>query len=197
MRRDLATSARAVVVLTILLGLLYPIAVWGIGRVAFPGKAGGSKIENASGQVVGSRLIGQDFGTKKQYFHSRPSATGYNPAATYFANRGPNAKSASAFYEKQLAAYLELEGAYVTGLDAAGVPVDAVTASASGVDPHISPANAGLQAHRIAELRNLPLERVQQLIDDHTDRRFLGLLGEPGVNVLELNLALDQEAPVQ
>lgn len=218
MRRDITTSVRAVIVLTILLGLLYPLAVWGIGQVAFPGRANGSKIHSADGKLIGSRLLGQDFsrpvldakGKPKQdadgnaitepdpkYFQGRPSATGNSPAATYFANRGPNAKSATIFYQETLAGYVALEGPYTPGLDAAGVPVDAATDSGSGVDPHISEANARIQANRVAKVRNLPVDRVRQLIDDHTDGRFLGLLGEPGVNVLELNLALDKEAPIK
>jgi potassium-transporting ATPase KdpC subunit len=217
MRRDLTTSILAVVVFTVLLGLLYPFAVWGIGQAAFPGKAGGSQV-HVDGKLVGSTLIGQDFsrpvldrnGKPKQdakgnpvtepdpkWFQERPSADSYNPAGTFFANRGPNQASAEAFYKQGLAAYVALERPYDHGLSAAQVPVDAVTASASGVDPQISKANALIQAHRIAAVRHLPLARVDQLIAQHTDGRFAGLLGEPGVNVLELNLALDKEAPVR
>jgi K+-transporting ATPase ATPase C chain len=195
MRRDLVTSILAVVVFTVLLGLAYPFAVWGIGQVAFLGKADGSQV-HVAGKLVGSTLIGQDFSKHPQYFQSRPSADAYNPAGTFFANRGPNQASAVAFYRKGLAAYVALERPYDPGLTAARVPVDAVTASASGVDPHISKANALIQAHRIAAVRHLPLARVNRLIAQHTDGRFAGLLGEPGVNVLELNLALDKEAPV-
>ncbi|HZV75400.1 MAG TPA: potassium-transporting ATPase subunit C [Conexibacter sp.] len=217
MRRDLTTSLLAVVVFTVLLGLLYPFAVWGIGQVAFPGKADGSQIR-MHGKLIGSTLIGQDFsrpvldrhGKPKQdakgkpvtepdpkWFQERPSADAYNPAGTFFANRGPNQASTVAFYKGGLAAYIALERPYDRGLTAAQVPVDAVTASASGVDPHISKANALIQAHRIAAVRHLPLDRVHQLIDDHTDGRFAGLLGEPGVNVVELNIALDKEAPAK
>lgn len=216
MRRDLTTSILAVVVFTVLLGLLYPFAVWGVGQVAFPGKAGGSQI-HVDGKLVGSSLLGQDFsrpvldsaGKPKEdedgnvvtepdpkWFQGRPSATGYNPAGTYFSNRGPNQRSAVEFYAGALAAYLALERPHSPGLTKADVPVDAVTTSASGVDPHISKANALIQARRIAAVRDLPLDRVHQLIDDSTDGRFAGLLGEPGVNVLELNIALDKEAPV-
>jgi K+-transporting ATPase ATPase C chain len=218
MRRDIITSVRAVIVLTILLGILYPVVVWGVGQAAFPGRANGSQIHSADGKLVGSRLLGQDFsrpvlnanGKPKKdadgnaitepdpkYFQGRPSATGYSPSATFFANRGPNSKSAVIFYKAQLAGYVALEGPYTPGLTTSGVPVDAVTDSASGVDPHISQANARIQANRIAKVRNLPLARVKQLIADNTDGRFLGLLGEPGVNVLELNLALDKEAPIK
>jgi potassium-transporting ATPase KdpC subunit len=194
MRRELTTSILAVVVFTVLLGLLYPFAVWGIGQVAFSGKADGSQI-HMDGRVIGSTLIGQDFSKHPEYFQSRPSATGYSASATYFANRGPNQASTVAFYRTELARYVARERRYVPGLTAAQIPVDAVTASASGVDPHISTANALIQAHRIAAVRRLPLDRVHRLIDDHTDGRFAGLLGEPGVNVVELNIALDKEAP--
>jgi potassium-transporting ATPase KdpC subunit len=195
MRRDLTTSILAVVVFTVLLGVVYPFAVWGVGQVAFPGKADGSQI-HMHGKLIGSRLIGQDFSKHLEWFQSRPSATGYSPSATYFANHGPNQGSTVAFYKDNLARYVARERRYVPGLRAADVPVDAVTASASGVDPHISKANALIQAHRIAAVRHLPLDRVHQLIDDHTDGRFAGLLGEPGVNVVELNIALDTKAPV-
>jgi K+-transporting ATPase ATPase C chain len=194
MRRDIVTSILAVVVFTVLLGLLYPFAVWGIGQVAFPGKADGSQI-HMNGKVIGSSLIGQDFSKHPEYFQSRPSQTSYDPSATFFSNRGPNQRSAVVFYRGELARYLTRERRYVPSLTAAQVPVDAVTTSASGVDPHVSKANARIQAHRIAAVRKLPLDRVQQLIDDYTDGRFAGLLGEPGVNVVELNIALDKEAP--
>lgn len=217
MRRDLISAALAVVVLTLLLGLAYPFAVWGIGQVAFPGKADGSQI-HVDGRLVGSSLLGQDFsrpvldrdGRPKvdeegeavvepdpKYFQGRPSATGYNPAGTYFSNRGPNQGSAVEFYEEVLAAYLAFERPFSPGLSESDVPVDAVTTSASGVDPHISEANARIQARRVAEVRGLPLDRVEQLLDDSIDGRFAGLLGEPGVNVLKLNIALDKEAPVK
>jgi K+-transporting ATPase ATPase C chain len=113
---------------------------------------------------------------------------------TYFNNLGPNNAELSEFFAKQADAYLALEVPYNPGLTRADVPVDAVTTSASGVDPHISEANALIQARRVADVRGLPLERVQELIDESTDGRALGFLGEPGVNVLELNVALDEEA---
>ena len=191
MRRDLLTSVLAIVVLTIGLGLIYPLAVTGIAQVAFPGRAGGSKIER-DGKLVGSRLIAQNFKNEPRYFQSRPStATDYNPSASAFTNLGPNSKDARDTFAKSLAAYLKRERPYDPGLSAAKVPVDAVTSSASGVDPQISPVNAAIQAHRIAAFRHLPLATVSRLIDENTDGRSLGVLGEPGVNVLELNLALD------
>ena len=116
----------------------------------------------------------------------------FSATASAFSNRGPNSASASVFYRKQLAAYLALERPYAPGLTKAEVPVDAVTTSASGVDPHISKANAAVQAHRIAAVRQIPLARVNALIEANTDGRFLGVFGEPGVNVLELNTALDR-----
>lgn len=191
MRRDLVTSLLAIVVLTVLLGLVYPLAVTGIAQVAFPGRANGSKIER-DGKLVGSRLIGQDFKGDARYFQSRPStATKYDAAGSAFTNLGPNSKGARDTFKANLDGYLARERRYDPDLTAARVPVDAVTSSGSGVDPHISPANAAIQAHRIAAVRRLPLARVNELIAEHTDGRSLGVLGEPGVNVLELNLALD------
>jgi K+-transporting ATPase ATPase C chain len=215
LRRELTSSLLAVVVLTVVCGIAYPVIVWGIGRAAFPGRANGSQV-TLHGQVVGSRLLGQEVsemvrgpGGKvrtnsagepvtrpdPRYFQERPSADKYNPAATAFSNRGPNQASAVAFYSEQLAAYLAHERPYDPGLTATQVPIDAVTTSASGVDPQISLANARIQAHRVAAVRRLALARVLALVSRHTDGRFLGLFGEPGVNVLELNIALDREAP--
>ncbi len=213
MRRDLISSVLAIVAITALFGLAYPLAVTGVAQVAFPGKANGSKIER-NGKLVGSQLLAQDFRTPvldaggkpkidkdgnpvmtpdTRYFQPRPStATSYNPAATAFTNLGPNSKDARDTFKANLQGYLQLERPYDHGLSARRVPVDAVTSSSSGVDPHISEANAAVQAHRIAGVRRLPLARVHALISANTDGRFLGLLGEPGVNVLELNLALDR-----
>ena len=193
MRRDLITSALAILVFTALFGLVYPLATTGISQVAFPSKADGSRVER-DGKVVGSRLIGQDFRNDPRYFQSRPSVTGYNPAGTYFNNLGPNQKDLRDLFRENIAAYLKRERPYDPGLMPHDVPVDAVTTSASGVDPHISEANARIQARRVAEVRRLPVARVNDLIDENTDGRQLGFLGEPGVNVLELNLALDREA---
>jgi K+-transporting ATPase ATPase C chain len=205
MRKDLITSAIAVVVMTVVLGVAYPLAVTGVAQVVWPSQANGSQVTRG-GKVVGSRLIGQPFvidtGRKDaganaitrpdpRFFQPRPSQTGYDPSATFFSNRGPNQASARAFYRDRLAAYLALEQPYDPGLTAAQVPVDAVTTSGSGVDPHISPANARIQAHRVAAVRRLGPAAVARLIDEHTDGRFLGVLGEPGVNVTTLNLALD------
>jgi K+-transporting ATPase ATPase C chain len=192
MRRDLISSVIAIVVITVLFGLAYPLLVTGVSQVTFPGNANGQKVK-VDGKLVGSKIIGQDFGGNPRYFQERPSTlTKYNAAASAFTNLGPNSKDARDTFKASLAGYLKLEGPFNPGLTAKQVPVDAVTSSGSGVDPQISKANAEIQAHRIAAVRHMPLATVQKLIDEHTDGRFLGLLGEPGVNVLELNLALDR-----
>ncbi|HET9676080.1 MAG TPA: potassium-transporting ATPase subunit KdpC [Solirubrobacterales bacterium] len=194
-RRDLLTSLLAVIALTIAFGLAYPLAITGIAQVVFPGSANGSKV-SFDGRVVGSKLIGQEF-KGRAYFHSRPSATGYSADATFFGNAGPNSKELRDSIRENLAAYVKLEKPYDKTLTRERVPVDAVTESASGVDPQISEANARIQAHRVAAVRGLPLERVEGLIADHTDGRSLGVLGEPGVNVLQLNIALEEAAPLK
>jgi K+-transporting ATPase ATPase C chain len=194
LRKDLITATIAILFLTVVLGIVYPLVVTAVSQVLFSNAANGSKIE-VDGKVVGSKLIGQDFRGRPGYFQSRPSATEYSADVTYFNNLGPNNKELSEFFEEELDAYLKRERRFDPGLTAADVPVDAVTTSASGVDPHISEANARIQAHRIAAVRGLPLRRVLGLIDDHTDGRFVGVFGEPGVNVLQLNLSLDKEAP--
>ncbi|HEY8082836.1 MAG TPA: potassium-transporting ATPase subunit KdpC [Solirubrobacterales bacterium] len=191
LRRDLTTAAIAIVFLTLLLGVAYPLVTTGVAQLAFPGASNGSKVE-VDGRVVGSKLIGQDFKGLPRYFQSRPSATEYSGDVTYFNNLGPNSRELSDFFGKQLGAYLKRERPFNPGLSADEVPVDATTTSASGVDPHISVANARIQAHRVAAVRSLPLSDVLDLVDEHTDGRFLALFGEPGVNVLRLNLALDQ-----
>jgi K+-transporting ATPase ATPase C chain len=191
MRRDVISSVLAILVITVIFGLAYPLVVTGASQALFPGKANGSKITR-NGTLVGSRLLAQDFRANPRYFQPRPStATKYNPAGTAFTNLGPNSRNARDTFKANLDGYLQLERPYDVGLTARGVPIDAVTSSASGVDPHISQANAAIQAHRIASVRHLPLTKVNQLIDANTDGRFLGLIGEPGVNVLALNLALD------
>jgi K+-transporting ATPase ATPase C chain len=193
MRKDLLPSVIAILVFTVIFGVAYPLATTGIAQVVFPGKADGSQVER-DGKVVGSSLIGQDFKGRPRYFQSRPSATGYSADVTYFNNLGPNSKELRDQIAGNLKAYLERERPYDPRLKAADVPVDAVTSSASGVDPHISKTNARIQARRVAAARGLDLDGVLELVDDNTDGRALGVLGEPGVNVLELNLALDREA---
>jgi K+-transporting ATPase ATPase C chain len=187
-------SAVAAVVMTVALGLVYPLVFTGFAQVVFPNRSDGSLIER-DGTVVGSRLSAQEF-TKPEYFHPRPSATDplYNAAGTTFANLGPTNPDLAAAVKERADAILALEGPYTDGLTIGDIPVDAVTTSASGIDPHISPANARLQTPRVAEERGLSEDRVAELVDEHTDGRFLGLFGEPGVNVLELNLALDEES---
>lgn len=193
--KELRTGLIAVVAMTLVLGLLYPLVVTGISQVLFPGAANGSKV-SFDGRVVGSRLIGQEF-KGKAFFHSRPSATGYSGDATFFANVGPNSKEGREEVRENLAAYLKLNKPYDKGLTKAGVPVDAVTNSASGVDPQISEANARIQAHRVAAVRGLPLAEVEAMIGDATEGRGLGVFGEPGVNVLKLNIALEEAAPLK
>jgi K+-transporting ATPase ATPase C chain len=195
MRKDIRGSLVAVVVLTIVLGLAYPLVVTGLGQALFPNAAGGSTVK-VDGRVVGSRLIGQDFSTgpdADRYFQSRPSVTGYAPNATFFNNRGPNQATLAVQQRRFVLDYLARERPYDRGLTAARVPSDAATTSASGVDPQISLANAEIQARRVASVRGLPIALVRSKVDEHTDGRFAGVLGEPGVNVLELNLALDAE----
>jgi K+-transporting ATPase ATPase C chain len=212
-RRDIVGSVVAIVALTVGFGLVYPLAMTGVAQVAFKDQANGSQVER-SGKVVGSSLIGQDFrrpvldanGQPKKdadgnpvleadpaWFQSRPSQSGYSANITFFSNLGPNQRDLADQAKANLDAYLALERPFTPGLTVAGVPVDAVTSSASGVDPHISVANAHIQANRVAAMRRAPLDRVQALIRQHTDDRALGVLGEPGVNVLGLNLALDKE----
>jgi potassium-transporting ATPase KdpC subunit len=220
MRKDIITSAIGIVVLTLLCGILYPLVITGVSQVAFPGNANGQKVY-ANGKLVGSKIIGESFenqvvkngkpqvtSTKgpllvpdPKYFQSRPSGTGEpyvaggspdNAAGTAFSNLGPNSQATETILAANLKAYLKLEQPYDPSLTAARVPVDAVDSSASGIDPDISVANADIQAHRVAAVRQLSLQRVDSLISTYTHGRGLGFSGEPGVNVLMLNLALDR-----
>lgn len=188
MRRQLPAALGMLVVLSVLTGLLYPLAVTGAGQVFFHGAAEGSLVER-NGDAVGSKWIGQPF-TRPEYFHPRPSAAGggYDAGASSGSNLGPTNQVLLDTVAERIAAYREENGLAPD----AQVPVDAVTASASGLDPDISLANARLQAPRVAAARSLPLVRVLEAVDNHTDPRGLGFLGEAGVNVLSLNLALDQ-----
>lgn len=188
MRRQLLPALRLLVVLTIVLGVLYPLAITAVGQALFSHQADGS-IVTVDGEAVGSSLVGQVF-TGDEYFESRPSAAGdgYDATASAASNLGPNNPDLLATVEERAGAYRERNGLTAD----AEVPVDAVTASGSGLDPHISVANARLQAERVAAVRDLPVEDVLALVDEHTDGRTLGFLGEAGVNVLELNLALDK-----
>lgn len=191
--RAFVSSVIAVVVITLVFGFAFPAVMTGFAAVAFPSKAGGSLIEQG-GTVVGSSLAAQGF-TSAKYFHERPSATSpaYNAGATTFANLGPTNPQLAKNVDAAAHAIIELEGPYNPGLTVRDIPVDAVTTSASGIDPDISPAYAQLQAHRIATVRHLSLASVQALIRQSTDGRSLGFFGEAGVNVLDLNLALDKE----
>lgn len=191
MIRTIVRTIIGAVVLTLAFGVIYPVVMTGVAQVAFKDKANGSLI-TVDGRVVGSKLAAQEF-TGPQYFHSRPSATvpAYNAAGTTFSNLGPTSSGLRDQVEKQIAAIMKLEGPYYPGLRVGDIPVDAVTTSGSGIDPDISPAYAALQARRIATVRGIPLATVEHLISQNTDGRSLGFLGEPGVNVLELNLALD------
>ncbi len=214
MKKNVITSISAMLVLTVMLGILYPLVITGVGQLAFPGNANGQLVYRG-GKLVGSKLIGQQFTDvvlkadgkpkldshgnpvttpDKRYFQTRPSGTlpADNAAATAFANLGPNDLATKQAIQANAASYLALERPYDPGLTVAKLPVDAVDTSASGVDPDISPANAAIQAHRIAAVRHLPLTEVMSLVHTYTGGRGLGFSGEPTVNVLELNLALDR-----
>ena len=205
MRRQLFPAVMMMVIFTVVTGLIYPLAVTAVAQLGFHDKANGSLVENADGDTVGSSRIGQNF-TEPQYFHPRPSAAGdgYDPTLSSGSNLGPtnpkllvgekddpatpDVDESFAGVEQRAAAYREENGL----ADGAPVPVDAVTASGSGLDPDISVANARLQASRVADERGLSVDRMLEIVDDHTDGRALGILGEKSVNVLELNLALDR-----
>jgi K+-transporting ATPase ATPase C chain len=213
MKKDIITSAIGILVLTLLFGIVYPLVVTGVSQVAFPGNANGQRVY-VGGKLVGSKIIGQNFGTQvfkngkpemdngvpvtnpnPRYFQGRPSATvpPNNAAATTFSNLGPNSTATEQEIAANIKAYVSLNGPYYPGgLTAAKVPVDAANSSASGVDPDISIANADIQAHRVSAVRHMPMSEVQQLISKNTAGRGLGFSGEPGVDVLELNLALDR-----
>lgn len=181
--RQILPALRVWALMTVLLGLLYPLALIGVGRL-MPGRADGSLIE-VDGQVVGSSLVGQPF-DQPGYFWPRPSAGGYDMLATGGSNLGPNNPDLVAQIAQR-----QQDLATANSVPSEALPADAVTASASGLDPHISPAYAAVQVARVAAARGLAPEQVQALVDDQTDGRVLGFLGEPTVNVLELNLALD------
>lgn len=170
MKEHLFISIRVTLVLLVLTCGIYPAAVWAIGQVAFHDRANGSLVAR-DGHVIGSTLIGQSF-TSDRYFHSRPSAVDYNAQGSGGSNLGPTSKKLRDRITR-------------------GAPVDAITTSASGLDPHISPENARAQSSRVARARGIDESRVVALIARHTEGRFIGIYGEPRVNVLQLNLALD------
>jgi potassium-transporting ATPase KdpC subunit len=186
-RRQLVPALLILIVFTVLTGLIYPLVVTGVVQVAFPNRADGSLI-NRNGNVVGSKLIGQNFSAPR-YFLPRPSAAGdgYDGMSSSASNLGPTNPVLIGDVRKRAAEYRRINGVP----NGVPVPADAVTDSGSGLDPDISPANARLQAPRVARARGLALRDVLRAIDDHTDGRSLGFLGERGINVLELNLALD------
>lgn len=191
MRTNILRSAIVIVASTLMLGFVYPAVMVAIGQIAFSHQANGSLIQR-DGRTVGSKLAAQAFNGPR-YFHPRPSAVAYNADGTSFSNLGPNSKALAKLVHERIGKIMQLERPYNPGLKVGDIPVDAVTASGSGIDPDVSKAYAELQAPRIAAVRRLPLATVEKLISDHVDGRSLGFLGEPGVNVLELNLALDQE----
>jgi potassium-transporting ATPase KdpC subunit len=216
LKKDIITSVLGILVLTLVCGILFPLVITGISQVAFPGNANGQQV-HVGGKLVGSKLIGQNFGdivvnpkTGKpkldsagnpvttpapKYFQTRPSGTAPadNAAGTAFANYGPNGTVTEQAIAANIKAYIALNGHYYPGgLTAAKIPVDAADTSASGIDPDISVANANIQAHRIAAVRHLLLTEVNRLVSKYTGGRGLGFSGEPTVNVLELNLALNR-----
>jgi K+-transporting ATPase ATPase C chain len=189
MKRPLSTALRLFGIFTLLLGLGYPLLVTAIARAAFPWRAGGSLIERA-GKVVGSALIGQPFAGPR-YFWGRPSATGpfpYNAAASSGSNLGPTNPALAERVRR------DVERIRAAHPGQGAVPVDLVTTSGSGLDPHVSPAAAFYQVGRVAAARGLATETVRRLVEGRVEGRFLGVIGEPRVNVLELNLALDDLA---
>ncbi|HVM76671.1 MAG TPA: K(+)-transporting ATPase subunit C [Candidatus Paceibacterota bacterium] len=191
--KQIRISVVATLVFAVILCGVYPLAVWAFGQALFPWQANGSLITDASGTVIGSALIGQNF-SGPQYFEPRPSAAGagYDPTASGGTNLGPTSQKLATMIQQNVAAYRAENGLF----SSTPVPADAVTASGSGLDPEISIANAAIQAPRVAKARNIPLSEVESLIEANTDGRSLGVFGEPGVNVVTLNLALDNQYPV-
>lgn len=187
MLKQLIISIRALVVLSVLTGVFYPLAITAIAQIAFAHNANGSLLKDDAGTVQGSELIGQPFSDPK-YFWSRPSATSpaYNAGASSGSNLGPLHPDLEKAVADRIAALKQADPE-----NTAPVPIDLVTASSSGLDPHVSPAAAQYQAARVARVRGIAIDEVDRLVADHTEGRQLGFLGEPRVNVLKLNLALD------
>jgi potassium-transporting ATPase KdpC subunit len=190
--KSVLASIAAVIVLTAFFGFAYPAVMTGFASVAFSHQADGSLVTR-NGEVRGSRLAAQQF-TWPRYFHERPSGTApaYNAGATTFLNFGPTNPDLAKLVASNAQAILKLEKPYNPGLTIHDIPVDAVVTSASGIDPDISQAYAALQSRRVAAVRHLPLATVQKLVKKYDHGRSWGFFGEPGVNVLELNLALDE-----
>ena len=186
MVKELKQGILFTVVTLVLIGGVYNVLIWGIGTVVFPSQAEGSLIRRNDGTIVGSRLIAQKF-TRPEYFHSRPSAVDYNAASTGGSNYGPSNPDHLKTVQERLDAVIKEEG-----VTASQVPSEMVTASGGGMDPHIPPNAAELQAARVAASRNVDPNRVRELIAAHTERPTFGFLGRARVNVLELNLAMDE-----
>lgn len=186
--RQYGAAVRTFLALTVVVGLVYPVVMTGVAQVLFAGRANGSLLHRG-GKTVGSSLIGQDFSRDPAYFQSRPSAagTGYDPLSTSASNLGPENKNLIAAVRQRRSGVARRDG-----VPPSTVPPDALLASGSGLDPHISPAYALEQVRRVARVRGLSVAVVRRLVDEHTQHRVLGFLGEPRVNVLELNLALDR-----
>jgi K+-transporting ATPase ATPase C chain len=185
MRAEIRAGLVFTLVSMTLLGGVYPGVLWAIGRVAFPAQAEGSLIRDRAGSVIGSRLIAQAF-TEPHYFHPRPSAVDYNAAATGGSSFGPSHSDHLATVRQRLSVRTSTER-----VDSSAVPSEMVTASGAGLDPHISPDAAGIQASRVAHARGIPVQRVRDMVRAHTEPPALGLFGRSRINVLELNLSLD------
>lgn len=207
---DIKPAILMTVLFTILTGVVFPFFIYGVSQVLFHDQAQGSFVTDAKGTLVGSRLIGQNF-TLPKYFHPRPSAagSGYDAAGTSGTNLGPiSAKLVQGikddpttdYADETFNGFSDLAKAYREENQLSSdilLPSDAITRSGSGIDPEISPANALLQADRVSKARGIPIQKVKQLISEHTESRFLGIFGEPRVNVLMINLALDKGNTVQ
>jgi K+-transporting ATPase ATPase C chain len=191
--RTILRATVATLLLAALTGLAYPLAMTALAQVAFKHDANGSMVD-VNGQPVGSSLIGQRW-VGNEWFHGRPSAVKDDASTSSGSNLGPRSQDLADEIANRVAAVLKIEAPYTPGLTAGDVPADLVTASGSGLDPDISVAAAQFQAPRIAAVRGIPLDQVMSLIDQHTQQKTLGFLGEPRVNVLELNVALQGVAP--
>ena len=193
--KSILIDIKNTILVTLILGVIccgaYPLIVYGMGSILFPHQANGSLITGKDGKILGSEIIGQTF-TGEKYFHARPSAagTGYDATSSGGTNLGPTSQKLMDSIKAAVAQYRKDNGL----ADDVLVPADAVTSSASGLDPHISPRNAELQVARVAKARNVGPAKTRELVEQYTDKAWLGIIGEPRVNVLRLNLALDGAA---